>query len=257
MVDYSILILSCDKYSSLWQPFFLRFNKYWPNKKEPRYLITNHKEPIYENTKTICIGEDVDWSSNLLRALEQVNSEYVFIILDDVFLKRAIDQKFLSDILNFIQKYNPNYLNTKPRPKPRGPEKGDLARELVKGSHYRSSITNAFWKKEILQNILIPGESPWQFEKIGVQRSNIYSDFYGTKKSLLFYDHIVVGGYLARDILDLSDVKSFNLKKSFPPLSPFSWNLYKIVLVRNKLFSMLIPQSYQQSIRQFFLKFLF
>jgi hypothetical protein len=183
MVNYSILVLSCDKYSSLWDSFFERLDRHWPNDSAQRYLLTNHLNPDFPGVKNIRIGDDVDWSSNLIKALSTIESEYVYILLEDVFINRDIDQAYFKSALACIDLAKPNYVNTKALPMPRGPNHSRLVREVVKGSHYRASLCNAFWKKEMLLTLLMPGESPWEFERRGSERSNSHADFYGTVKN--------------------------------------------------------------------------
>ena len=35
-----VVILTCDSYSDIWEPFFKLKNKYWPDCKYDTYLIT-------------------------------------------------------------------------------------------------------------------------------------------------------------------------------------------------------------------------
>lgn len=252
MVDFSILILSCDKYSPLWQPFFYRFKKYWPNSYKKVYLLSNFLNTNIEGVENIKIGEDKDWSSNLLKGINLIDSEYIFILLDDVFLKKKIDKFYLESLITFIERFKPNYLNTKSEPIPKGEKVSEYTWEIIKGSHYRCSISNSFWNKKMLINLLVEGESPWEFERNGSKRSNFYNGFYGTKKSLLDFHHVIIGGKLSRDVLHLEDLKSKSILESFPPMSKFKWIIFKLTIIRSFLFTKLIPHKYQQQIRNIF-----
>tara|TARA_B100000886_G_C20388038_1_gene476970 strand:- start:579 stop:1334 length:756 start_codon:yes stop_codon:yes gene_type:complete len=251
MTDYSVLVLSCDKYEPLWSQFFERFFKYWPKKNENVSLLTNFANPNFENVNNILIGEDRDWSSNLLLALSSIKTEYVFIILDDVFIKSYIDVDFFDHLLDFVNKEKPNYLNTKNRPVPRGPKKERYVRELVKGSHYRSSITNAFWKTKTLKSLLVPGENPWEFERKGAFRSNNLNSFFGTTKSLIQIHHLIIGGKISRSVWRSIEINK-KVLSSFPIQTIFEEIKHELTILRNKSFSKLVPQKWQQIIRKQF-----
>jgi hypothetical protein len=252
MVNYSILVLSCDKYSSLWDSFFERLDRHWPNDSAQRYLLTNHLNPDFPGVKNIRIGDDVDWSSNLIKALSTIESEYVYILLEDVFINRDIDQAYFKSALACIDLAKPNYVNTKALPMPRGPNHSRLVREVVKGSHYRASLCNAFWKKEMLLTLLMPGESPWEFERRGSERSNSHADFYGTVKNIMEFHHIIIGGKVARDVLNLKGISGSKILKKFPVLSRREWLSFRVSVMRNMLFSRFVPQSLQQWVRKRF-----
>ena len=252
MANYCLLILSCDKYSSLWSPFFDRLKKYWPNDGATRYLVTNYMDPDIEGVEILRLGEDIDWSSNLQKALHEIESEYIFILLEDIFIKRKVDLNLLQTSLSFLDGAKPNYLNTKSRPRPRGAWHGSLIREIVKGSHYRSSVTNVFWRKETLLNLLVSGETPWKFEKNGSIRSNLYDGFYGMTNKLLDFHHIIIGGKLARNITNIDDVCSSQISEDFSVLSKNKWIIFKLSVARNIFFSFIIPQGLQQKIRSYF-----
>jgi hypothetical protein len=80
--------------------------------------MTNYFDFDKNGIKALKVGEDKDWSSNLKKALQIINTEYVLLWLDDVFLSEKVDYSQLNDIMNFIECYNPNFLRLRPSPKP-------------------------------------------------------------------------------------------------------------------------------------------
>jgi len=252
MIDYSILVLSCDKYSSLWPIFFERFNKYWTHNPSRIYLVTNHLEPKLPNVTNLAVGDDVDWSTNLLNALSRIDTEYVYILLEDIYINKPVDLAYLEDVFKCIQELSPNYVNTKALPAPQGRKFSSRIREVVKGSHYRASLCNVFWKKEALLKLIIPGETPWEFERRGSERSNTLDDFYSTTKNMLEFDHVIIGGKVARNVVSIVDIKNSKIFNDFPVLDQYQWFLFRATIIRNKLFSALVPQGWQQTIRRYF-----
>jgi hypothetical protein len=70
--DISVLVVSCDAYQDLWKPFFSCFFKFWPDCPFPVYLGANFKKYEDDRVQTILIGQDLDYSTNLLMMLKQI-----------------------------------------------------------------------------------------------------------------------------------------------------------------------------------------
>ena len=73
--DLAILVVSCDKYSELWDNFFNLMYKNWPSLKDsesnvPIYLIANSKKFSDSRVQTIQIPNEISWSDNVLKALD-------------------------------------------------------------------------------------------------------------------------------------------------------------------------------------------
>lgn len=250
--DYAILVLSCDKYSALWPAFIDRFNKYWPDKLVNVYLVANNKRIEGTRFKPINIGEDKDWSSNLIKALNYVVEDYVFITFDDVYFDAEVNSIELNKIINFIELNNPNYINTKANPMPTINIKSELVATLEQGMHYRASLANAFWKKSVLKELLVAGESAWDFEHDASVRSNGYESFYGTIKPLIKFKHIIIRGKIVWDCIKLKDVEGTSIEETFEKMKLWDYIKSNIMILRGKLYVRLIPKKYQQVIRHAF-----
>jgi len=87
-----ILVMSCDGYIDLLDPFFILKNKYWTNCPYDTYICTETKK-YNKNTFTIK-GE---WTTRLHKALERLDSEYVILLLEDYFIRQPVKQ----DIIEF------------------------------------------------------------------------------------------------------------------------------------------------------------
>lgn len=126
-----LLVLSCDRYEICWKPFFTLLEKYWKNHPEA-YLLCETKTCPYCNT--INIDNEI-WTIRFKKALEQIEDDYVLVMLDDFFIRKEVDTerinkiKFTDDIIcyNFelnyrepayrlkewdVQKNNQIYLNS-------------------------------------------------------------------------------------------------------------------------------------------------
>lgn len=126
-----IIVLSCDKYKSLWKPFFSLLDKYYPN--HPKcYLVCETEKCKY--CETINVNSEI-WTERFIGALRQIKDNEILVMLDDFFIRQPVNQerinniKFTDDIIcyNFeinyrepalrlnewdIQKNNQVYLNS-------------------------------------------------------------------------------------------------------------------------------------------------
>lgn len=80
-----------------------------------------------------------------------------------------------------------------PRPGPCCPKKDSLDFAVINpGAQYRVSAQAAFWRVETLRQILLAGESLWDFEINGTDRCNKFDGFVSVWKPALPYFHHVV-----------------------------------------------------------------
>ena len=90
MDDLALLVVSCDKYSDLWDIFWILIEKYWNDCTLTKYLGTNYYNYAKNNVRTIQVGEDRSWAENVRKMLEQVQENYVVMMLEDFFIDRRI-----------------------------------------------------------------------------------------------------------------------------------------------------------------------
>lgn len=175
----AILVLSCDKYADIWQPFFQFFKKYWADCPFPVYLGTNEKGFEFENVKQIFSRKKTTWSDELQVILNQIPEKYVIIILEDYFIYKKVNNNAIFDLINSMEKYDAAYLKLGAFPKKYDElwphqiiEGSQNIAAIEKGSKYRLCLQTAIWNKNILLELLEPSESPWEFEIEGSKRSN-------------------------------------------------------------------------------------
>jgi len=173
--NLSILVPSCDKYEEVWDPFFKLLFKYWPNLEQNIYLISNHK--IYPDKRVIpiMIGDEKSWSDNVLHALEKIPDDYVMIIMDDYFFVSPVAEAKIIELFEIVQTEKAGYLQLREASKEQTvvahPNLKDLG-YFTKNSEYRNALQVAIWNKKTLKELLVSGESPWEFEMQGSIRSS-------------------------------------------------------------------------------------
>ena len=165
--NISLLILSSGGYQDLWIPHFFYLKKYLESDLfDHIYLSTNYYNSTVPKRIEI-LKSDKEWSDRLIEALEKVNSDFVFIILEDYILQAKSNLKpiykiFKSNELDYLRVSYKKYLPNKSLYK------------LNKFKRYNISLQPSFWRKDFLKNILRPSETPWEFELLGSFR-NIFS----------------------------------------------------------------------------------
>jgi len=161
----AIIVSSYDGFSDCWEPFLYGFKKYWPHCEFQAYLITNFKKSPDEGIlKSIQVGEDKGWASNMKKAINSIEAEYIFYLQEDYWLNKKINRDELIDIIQEMIRYDWDYFRLIPSPLPdKNIEGKNYGRTLPK-SKYRICLQAAIWKKSLLNEILFENESGWDFE---------------------------------------------------------------------------------------------
>ena len=176
-MDVPILVVSCDAYNDVWHPFFHCFFKNWRDCPFPIHLVSNKLTYQDSRVSSVLVGDDVDYSSNLINALHQIPQEWVIFWIDDRPPSKKVDTARIVELIEIAQAKDAGYFKLIPCNPPAFVEKSEDIGELPKGIRYRISMTVALWKKETLLKILQPGESSWDIEKRGgINRANQIDD---------------------------------------------------------------------------------
>lgn len=206
----ALVILSCDNYSELWDTHFQCLDKYWPDCPFPKYILTNHKEPSRTDIQAIRIGDDLNWSANLKKALKTLRNdyEYVLVTFDDLFLVDEVNSRNLESVLDSFHSLNGQFLQLiKWYSKPL--KENSLLGKIEPGSLYRPNCVWSLWDIAVLDDLLLPEENAWEFEKKGSARSDKYDGFYVVLSDIFHYRNTVVRGKILR-----KDARQFQLRNT-------------------------------------------
>ena len=197
--DVAFVVVSCDKYSDLWGPFFSCMEKYWQDCPFEKYLVSNHLEITCEGVRNVKVGDDRSYSDNLRSALEHIIHEWVILWLDDVFVSDTVDSRGLLDIIQHAKLARAGFVKlAADMPMAYVADIGQKIGVLPKGIKYRSAIGCALYRKETLLKLLIPNCSAWELD-----RSNIAEEldepFYALTPSAsrsppIKYVHLLIKG---------------------------------------------------------------
>lgn len=172
----AIYIASFDGYSDLWEPFFELFWKFWPDCPYDVYLGANSKDFDDDRVTILRSPNDAVWSDRARHHLEQIDHDYVLVMLDDWFVEAPVDAPAIARLVEIFDIVRGHAIRLMPDPKPTLalgglPEIGLMGL----GIQNRTSTQATIWRRTSLLQLLRDGESLWEFEVYGAARSNMWS----------------------------------------------------------------------------------
>lgn len=207
--EVPLLVISCDKYSDLWEPFFCVFRTHWPDCPFDLYLGTNHLTCNVPGVKTINVGDDRSWADGLCAMLEKLNSTHVILFLEDFFLTKPVQTSAILRLVEISQKNLVDCLRFAPLPPPT-----PLPTRLIfgykdiaiveKDTPYFIATQPAIWRKDFLSKILVPGFSAWEFEHTASTMAEFMdAQVWGPLKPYLVYEQGVEKGKWKPSVLEI------------------------------------------------------
>jgi hypothetical protein len=178
-----VYVTTSDKYLDVLKPFAYLFNKYWS--KEIEVIVGGYNPPNFtlpSNFKFLTLGPQEDypigkWSDALIKMIKFLPDPFFVLMLEDYWITRPVDTVAVDMLFQYMQR-NRNVIRmdlTADRKFAGGVEEygriGHL--ELLKShpkSPYHMSLMCAMWRRELLLDILVPEETPWDIEIEGTNR---------------------------------------------------------------------------------------
>jgi hypothetical protein len=159
---------------------------FWPDCPYPVYLGTNSGSYADSRVRMIQVGPDLSWGDTALTMLAAIPTPYVLWFLDDFLIHAPISTSRVAGLFEEMKGLNAEHLRLRPVPPPDEPVVGrPHLGHYRSGSTYRLALEIAFWKRDVLMNLIQPGENPWQMEKLGSRRSDSYEGFYATRQETI------------------------------------------------------------------------
>lgn len=173
--DMAIIINGYDGCKDLWDHYFELLNKYWPDRSFPVYLVNNELHAEYCDVSIINCGSEADWSRKVQVALEQVDSPYICLLLEDFFTGSRINNDTIVDIVKFIKEENVRYYKLKNLSKIKAPHYKGIGYlyTIPENQEYGISLQPAIWERNFLLNMVGDGNyNAWQFEFDRISEAN-------------------------------------------------------------------------------------
>jgi hypothetical protein len=169
----AVLVSSCDAFFDVWRPFAAFFRKFWSDCPLDVFLITNQLRVRSERFELIAVGEDREWSSNLLVALLKIPQPYLLYFQEDYFLTAPVVRAQVADDFAYAIDSGADSLcfRARSRPNPGFEPLNDRFGVVPLDSDGRTRCQVTLWKRCALQSILRSGETAWNFEARGSART--------------------------------------------------------------------------------------
>lgn len=187
--DCTILVNSCDKYEDILDTFFELLHRFWPDIPFEIALSTEsleYKNKYFEIKNLHPKNKECSWTERIEDTLNQISSNYVLLMLDDLFLYDYVQtEKVLENlqslkendkIVNFT--YWPILNDTEESVYPGFKKRKEVAKYKV------AAILGLWNKKHFLKYVKGYKENIWEFEPNATIRSNtLYKsdEFYVSK----------------------------------------------------------------------------
>jgi hypothetical protein len=169
----AIIVSSCDAFFDAWRPFVFFFRKHWSDCPFPVYLIVNRLRVRSQIIEPIHVGPDRDWASNMATALASISQPYILYFQEDYFLNGDVnDGQLAEDFAYAFENDAASFcLYARSRLEPDFQSLNDRFGVVPRDSDGRTRLQVTLWRKEALQALLRPGESAWNMEARGSERT--------------------------------------------------------------------------------------
>lgn len=174
-MNITLLIATCDSYSFLWENLATLTDRYLPFSQK----IVSCENTIfpYEGYKSISYSSS-SWGERIIKTLDEIDTDFVFFILDDYYFTQKFDVNFFTQIESLLQitEYNKycldctNYSNYRLIP---------FNKNIFihhQSSEYLTTLQPSVWRVSYLKQILKPNYSPWDFEILGTEQNKHYNN---------------------------------------------------------------------------------
>ncbi len=239
----AVLVSSCDAFFDAWRPFHAFLQKFWNDCPLEIFLLTNELTVRSTRLRSLAVGPDRGWSSNLVWALDRIAQPYVLYLQEDYFLTRPVDGAQMAQDFTEAMDFDAASLCFRARSEPDAgfQSLNDRFGIVPLTSDGRTRCQVALWKKSALQSVLRAGETAWNFEARGsarTQEMNILS-YRGRENTPIPYLMSAISrGFWMPEAIALCRAHDVTIDPFFRPVySPRSWqrNLRRLLSRRHSV----------------------
>ncbi len=201
----AFLMSSCDSYEDLWEPFFECLDLCWKDIPYPVYLNTEFKQFTPKKELRFSVTtlnqrktKKISWSKRFIDALNRIEEDYIFLVLDDFFVCDQVDGDKFEEILDIMDqdKSIASFQMYGTRRRNKAPENYVLAENmeysLMERHGWKTHFVPTIWRKSVLLKWLRPWESIWGFEGYGSDRARRWN----YKEKVFIVDNPPIYDYL-------------------------------------------------------------
>ena len=244
-----------DGYYDLWEDFLELFGKFWPDCPYPKYIVDNLKNLEFEknyNFNVIHAGETAEYSRKVQTALEEIDADYYYLILEDFFIGKPITEDPFPAALAYMNKFNVEYYSMPLKEFQSEKKKCNIER-LKANKEYTVGCQPAVWSKDFLKKCIgNENYNAWIFEGIYAKSEQAHTKEFLDKlcidysNPLHFYHGALQGKILPSTYLYFQSI-GYEFKNKREVLSKEEYNKY----LRKKMIKKCIPVWMQIIIKKY------
>ena len=169
----AVVVSSCDAFFDVWRPIAVFFRRHWPDCPFPVFLIVNQLRVRSQFVQPIAVGPDRGWATNMDMALKSIPHPYILYFQEDYFLNAPVrGEQLAGDIAYAMERDAASFcFHSRGQLEPNFQPLNDRFGIVPRDSDGRTRLQVTLWKKEVLQATLRPGESAWNMEARGSERT--------------------------------------------------------------------------------------
>ena len=221
----SIVAITSDNRAEVVGAFFSMLRKYAPSLPAHEVFLLCETED-YGHPRTVVTGKGVPFNKRLLLCLNQLKSDYVFLLIDDYFLYRPWDDfAYLGRLLAEMGQHEVRYCNVSRQCKGHRAHGLRYLCELERPDFYGVSLQPSIWNRSFLERVVgnMPDGDPWSFEKSFWYDPLIYQKVIQgkpmhSKKTVFKCVNGITAGRLFRHSDYVLRLNGIDLRKHFPLL---------------------------------------
>jgi len=126
--------------------------------------------------------------------------------VEDRFLSHRVSSERISAVIGKAARHRAGYLKLiSASPLVNDHIEGEEFGEIPRSAKYRACITIGLWRKDVLERLLVPGETAWEIERNGSRRSATFPEYFLAYGKMFRYEaairdrHILKKGSILRD----------------------------------------------------------
>jgi hypothetical protein len=198
--DICAVIISSDGYSDFWPIFFECWQKNSPFANMQIYLITATKTFSFPGLKVINTPDLAysPWSDRIRAGLLQIPHKYIVLMTEDLLYIAAAKIGLVDKVSDFLENNSPTCLRLTPAPPPQGELVQSGIKRIADWEMHRVSLQTTVWDRNRLVELIVSGETPWEFEINGTKRSRKDFAYYGLSENDLPILEVIGRGKITR-----------------------------------------------------------
>lgn len=172
------IIHTMDSYRWVWDPWLFYFNKNWDRKISPVYFCNENIDVNFItdiNIQQIKTGSG-QWSDRLIKALENINTAYIFYLQEDFFIQKTLSNDLIMKIIGLMKQHDIKRFGIYTKGRNLETIKTGVMIEdkrvevFTRNSPYLISHQPSIWNRKFFLKCLKNNETPWTNEIEGTER---------------------------------------------------------------------------------------